>query len=143
MKKPMSFTTKKTIALLILVTFLASVFFGAFEMTHRSDGSMLGDCPFSFVETINCLQNTIASAVHHIFSYQSFLNITANFGLMAILALLLVSISLLFEFFIKPNLPDRLIKKRFQDSLQAFQSIRKITRWLSLFEHSPSQYLSA
>ena len=29
MKKPMSFTTKKTIALLILVTFLASVFFGA------------------------------------------------------------------------------------------------------------------
>lgn len=135
----MSPSFKKITILFVLTSFLVLVFFGVFTMIHESDGQMKGDCPFLPIETVNCLQDTITAVFHYISSYQSFLNTqvgsNVTLGLISLLLLVLVFVMYLKDF---SFLNGPLYFNRCYDSPPLLSGTRKIIRWLSLFEHSPS-----
>ncbi|OHB15249.1 MAG: hypothetical protein A2431_01770 [Candidatus Zambryskibacteria bacterium RIFOXYC1_FULL_39_10] len=136
----MSALFKKIIASLILVSFMSLLIFGIFTMIHNSDGQMLGQCPFSVADTSDCVQNTVASAIHYISSYQSFINVTIDYGLTILLASLFIFASVFLILFTGQNIFKYItfIKNRFYDYSPVFSSTRKIIHWLSLFENSPT-----
>ncbi|KKQ07328.1 MAG: hypothetical protein A3A96_03925 [Candidatus Zambryskibacteria bacterium RIFCSPLOWO2_01_FULL_39_39] len=131
---------KKIITLLILASFVMLLIFGIFTMIHSPDGQMLGECPFSFVGTANCIQNTLATAIHYLSSYQSFLNVTVDYGSMTLLVSLIIFAGLFSILFIDPNIfkLNSFIKRGSYDPPQISSEVRKIIRWLSLLENSPS-----
>jgi len=133
---------KKIATSFVLASFLVLVFFGVFTMIHESDGQMQGDCPFSLVETSDCLQDTIIAVFHYISSYQSFLNVTVYSGMTVVLISLLASVILLFITSQNIFKPLTLIKNCFYEPPSVSPTINKITHWLSLFENSPSIYIS-
>lgn len=136
----MSPVFKKIITSLVLASFLMVVFFSLGFMIHRPDGTMEGTCPLSSPsEESLCSQNTIFSALHHISAYQSLLNVQVSsnmtLGLLSLLLLVLVFIVSLRDF----SLLNRLLYfNRRSNSPLPLSGTRKIIRWLSLFEHSPS-----
>ena len=134
---------KKITAPLILVMFLVPLFFGALTMAHGSDGRMQGDCPFSSVGNVNCIQDTTTSALHHIFSYQSFFNVSVANELISLFALMFIALSLFFRFYIDKNVSNIFVKNRFYNFPPDNSYLRKMTGWLSLFENSPSAYMNA
>ena len=136
----MSPVFKKIIASLVLASFLMVLFFSLGFMIHRPDGTMEGTCPLSSPsEESLCSQNTIFSALHHISAYQSLLNVQVSssmtLGLISLLFLAIFFVISLRDF----NLLNRLLYfNRFDDTPSALPGTRKIIRWLSLFENSPS-----
>ena len=126
--------------MLTLVSFMMLVFLGLTAMTHEQNGQMQGGCPFSTFGASLCPQDTFAVVFHQIFAYQSLFSIPTQFGAaISIISLL----SVLFVAF-------ALVRARSLESSKSFEyirvvspsvaSYRKITRWLSLFENSPSVY---
>ncbi len=95
---------------------------------HPSDG-----CPFSAMSASLCPQNTVAMVLHHIATYQTFINIPipVNFGVWTMLVAT-VSLSLL-------KLPDR-VGIFYKFSPDPTNKI-KITRWLALHETSPTIFV--
>lgn len=136
----MSSLSKKIIGLLVLTSFLMVVFFSLGLMIHKPDGSMEGTCPLSSPsEESLCSQNTILSAIHHISAYQSLLNVQVNsnitLGLISLLLLVLIFVMSLRD----TDLINRLLYfNRFYNLPPPLSGARKIIRWLSLFENSPS-----
>jgi hypothetical protein len=136
----MSFSLKKIITALTLTSFLMVVFFSLTFMMHGSDGRMTGTCPLSSpAEESICSQNTILSAIHHISAYQSLLNTqvgsSITLGLISLLLLALAFVISLKDF----NLLNRLLYfNHLSNSPPPLSGTRKIIRWLSLFENSPS-----
>lgn len=134
--------SKKIISFVILVSFMVLVFFGLAIMMHGTDQSMPGDCPLSSVmgESL-CPQNTLALAVHHLATYQSFLQVTINIWTSIILVLLFVSF-ILFIYIKSPNQLGFLLRTNIHYNPPLISiEIRKIISWLSLFENSPSSYM--
>ena len=131
---------KKIITLLILASFVTLLIFGIFTMMHSPDGQMLSECPFSFVGTANCIQNTLATTIHHISSYQSFLNVTVDYGSITLLASLLIFAGLFSILFTDPDIfkLNAFVKRGSYNTPQISSGVRKIIRWLSLLENSPS-----
>ena len=131
---------KKIITSFILATFLMLVFFGALNMIHGNDGLMQGECPFSFAGTSSCIQNTVATAVHHISSYESFFNVTLVNTISVLLGFLLLLISLFLMPFFNQKIFEILlrVKNHVYNFVPVFQIEKKIIQWLSLFENSPS-----
>jgi hypothetical protein len=130
---------KKIIAALVLTSFLTVVIFSFAVMMQGPDGRMEGDCPFSVVGLSICPQDTVAVAIHHISAYQAFLNVSVSSGLTALILSLLLAVCAIFFIFIRSLLlgsPSFVCVPN--DSPPTGSSGRKITRWLSLFENSPS-----
>ncbi len=128
---------KHIIALFILASFMMFVFWGLMSMTHETNGHMRANCPpFSAFGTSLCSQDGFTAILHHISSYQSVFSVTAQFGTVALMLSLFLAFLLFIseELFVAPPIV-------FRYSAFVFSSIasrRKATRWLSLFENSPS-----
>jgi len=133
-----SFTFKKIATPLLLALFMMVALFGFAVMSHGSDGRMEGGCPFSNMGALLCPQDTLSEAIHHISAYHSFLNAPVNLGIIAlIIALLVVAyVAPTFSFHQLLYRPPVLVLYK---SPPFTSEDRKIKRWLSLFEHSPSR----
>lgn len=123
-----------------LAAFLMLVFFGFANMMHGSDGRMPGDCPFSAMGASLCPQDTLAVALHHIAAYQSFFSVPIHSGITALIIFLLLALSAVFILSISPPLfiPAARVSRAYNFPLSVSPD-RKIARWLSLLENSPSQ----
>ncbi|HEY9584196.1 MAG TPA: hypothetical protein VJI33_01250 [Candidatus Paceibacterota bacterium] len=134
---------KKISTALILVSFTAIALFSFAFMMSGADGEMPGDCPFSPMGVSLCPQNTVAVAIHHISSYQQFISVLLKSGInMFFFSLISVLMAVLFlAFYLSPPVFRPLLSRvRFRDNLPTNSRDKKITRWLSLFENSPSSY---
>ncbi len=135
---------KKIVASLVLTSFLAVIFLSFPMMMGAADGSMPEGCPFSATGVSLCPTDTVAMAAHHISVYQSFLMVTLHSEMALLLASLLLLAIAFLAFFIRPQLFTRPILAGIAfDSPPAEAGERKIMRWLSLFENSPSYAVSA
>ncbi|KKW17250.1 hypothetical protein A3C86_01340 [Candidatus Kaiserbacteria bacterium RIFCSPHIGHO2_02_FULL_49_16] len=127
----------KLLAALMLASLLAIVLFSFGTMTHNSSGSMEAGCPFTAMGVPLCPQDLVAAAVHHISAYQSLLNAPASSGMMALLiALLMLACGVFISLIRPPAFQPRRVRSLYNPSSSARD--RETTRWLSLFEHSPS-----
>ena len=129
----------KAVTLVTLLSLLAIVFFSFSFMARGADGQMQGDCPFSVVGGPLCPQDAFAAAVHHISAYQSFLNIIASSGVTALIVALVLAVCAAVAYSagllgFAPAPPARLFRIPPPSALPK----RKVLRWLSLFENSPS-----
>ena len=134
---------KKFIALTTLVSFLMVVFFSFSMLTHRESEWMQGVCPITQADQSLCIQGSASTVLNHISAYSSFINIQIVTSLtVLILMLILVFLNALGLF--SPFMPLGLKSVlNFYNSPLVSTYKRKITRWLSLFENSPSLILSA
>lgn len=135
----MQFVLRKIAVPLILASFLMTVFFGFSAMGYWPE-AMQGDCPFSSVMgTPSCPQNLFAMTLHHLSSYQSFLQAPAVPDLAALMSALLIAAGLLVITFYQPVLLGPPLRNRPASRvLPVSWRRRKMIRWLSLLEHSPS-----
>ncbi|MFA5831820.1 MAG: hypothetical protein WC878_08435 [Candidatus Paceibacterota bacterium] len=131
---------KKIGTLLLLVGFAGMAVFGLFVMDFAMGHDDMG-CIASRVsgnESV-CPMNLLQMAFHHISAFQAFTQSTVSqlFGIAFLFFLLLVLVP--FVFFKKLLFPPKIWGRAFWDWLNhsCFQQ-QKITRWLALFEHSPS-----
>jgi|SRR3989344_3321462 len=130
----------KSIYIFILTSFAVVALFGFSFMMHGSDGRMAGECPFLGAGISLCPQDALALIVHHVSAYQSFLNVSVDTGLtiLIVVSLFLSACALLVIFLHLPTLgPPASVFVAYDPPLVDSYS-RKITRWLSLFENSPS-----
>jgi len=130
---------KQSIAALILTSFLTIVFFSSAMMMRSSDGQMAGDCPFSTAAASPCPQGIAAAAVHHISEYETFLNVPVSpSAVISVLGALFALAAAIVIYFTLPLREPPTVGCFSHDSKPADLFNRKITRWLSLFENSPS-----
>ena len=134
----MSFISKKIAVPFILASFLMVALFGFVAMSYGSDGRMEGGCPFSATGATLCPQDALIVAMHHINAYQSFLNVPVDSTLILLMSVLLLAVYIL-VLIVRPLLfiiHTRL--NHFSHGPPLSARTRKITRWLSLLENSPS-----
>lgn len=134
----MPFISKKIVAPFILASFLMVALFGFVAMSYGPDGRMEGGCPFSATGATFCPQDALIVAMHHISAYQSFLNIPVDSAMLLLMSALFFAVYLL-VLIVRPllfTIPVRTNHLSHGPPLSA--RTRKITRWLSLFENSPS-----
>lgn len=137
----MKLQLEKIAAPLILAAFVLIALFGFAAMAHNPDGRMSGDCPFSVMGESLCPQNNLAVAIHHISASHSFLNVPVSFGLMVSLIAFLLTIAAIFAFSSSlPLFSLPALASGCSDSPPVYSRDRKIIRWLSLFENSPSRF---
>ena len=135
----MSLLFKKIIPFLILASFLTTIFFGFVTMMHGQDGHMSGDCLLSSTEVSFCPTDAVAMVAYHVSAYHSFLNVTTNLSFTALIALLLLVVFAILTFYVNSFSPNIFLSVRsISGSPPIVARDRKITRWLSLFENSPS-----
>lgn len=134
----MAFLLKKIAAPLILASFLMTAFFGFVAMSYGPDGRMQGDCPFSAAGRAACPQDAVAVALHHLSSYQSFLSAPIVPTITSLIIAWLVIVSGAFAFLFHPPFHRPLVPVLYH-STPFTSHDRKIKRWLSLFEYSPSR----
>lgn len=132
---------KKITAALVLASFVTIVFFSFIIMMHAPGAHGQNGCPFSTGVSF-CPQDAVALVTHHISAYQSFLNATIPSGTMTLLASLLLAafafaILYLGSFLFAP--PSLALAGITDGSPPVVSGDRKIIRWLSLFENSPSR----
>ena len=130
---------KRIIILFILISFLAVVFLGSTAMMRGPNGDMQGECPFSVLGAPLCAKGTLPAVFHHISAYQSFFNISTHSNIIILLFYLLLIASTIFIFFIDYFLynPPTHIRHVINSPPYIIHN-KKILRWLSLFENSPS-----
>lgn len=129
------------ITALVLASFLSVAFFSFNMMMQGPDGRMIGDCPFSALGASLCPQDTVAAAVHHISAYYAFLNVPVGSSFAALMiTLLLVAATLLVISIRTLLLGPPILATVLYDSPPPNAYSGKITRWLSLFENSPSHF---
>jgi len=123
---------KKIIVSLLLTSFLSVLFF-SLPMMGGMDGSMPEGCPFGATGVSLCPTDTVAMA------YQSFLTVTTQSGLLLLIIFLLSAVAVLLARFMHPLVVNSsaLARSAFA-SPPADPQQRKIARWLSLLEQSPS-----
>ena len=88
-----------------------------------------------------CPQDAVAAAIHHISAYQSFLNAVAGSGVMTLIVVLILAVCAALAYSTgllshAPPAPMRLF--RIPLSSPSPSPKRKVLRWLSLLENSPS-----
>lgn len=135
-----SSSTKKIFSSLALVAFLTLAIFSLNVMMRGSDGRMEGNCPFSTQGASLCSGDSLASVIHHISEYQASMNVPVGSSVTALVLMLLIALSIALLFSVRALLPRILAPVRYfyHRSTQVSFHPRKIARWLSLFENSPS-----
>jgi hypothetical protein len=130
---------KKIGTLLLLVGFAGMAVFGLFVMDFAMGHNDTG-CIASSVSggpTV-CPMSLLQMAFHHISAFQAF-SLAIVAGAFNVL-LALASLSLVFVFTRwLANAPPKFLRRiRRRENKFSYFQFQKITRWLSLFEHSPS-----
>ena len=136
---------QKIIAGLILTSFATVIFFSIPFMMHGSDSQMGGGCLFPSAGTALCPQTDFGSAIHHLTSFQSFLNVTTNQGMQGLIALMfflsfvaLVLVTFRASSWASPPLLKVAGHSHSRDLSPTIPFKEKETAWLSLLENSPS-----
>ena len=120
---------KHLTSLLLITGFIALSIFGITIINHQSDHPD-SDCPAYAINGAVCPTNIMEFVRHHLASLQVFSNtLTAPaFGLF--FASIFLSFILISIFF----LPQTRLRLKFKTDCR----LLRITRWLALFEHSPT-----
>jgi len=135
----MTLTPRQIISSLVLALFLIIALFGFAMMTHRPDGQMLEDCPFSAMGASFCPQDALALVLHHISAYQSSLVAFINYDVVIFTAFLLFIIGMAPSFLTGPPRVNPLAYTiGLRNAPPIVSGYRRIRNWLSLFENSPS-----
>ena len=132
---------KKLLSLLIITSVLVIGVFGFTSMNHGA--SHVTGCIASAVDNTPCPENIVAMSVHHIQAFISFFSVVPSIPFIFLLAFLLtVFLSIGFVYIKRQDsLLANLAFWRIQhDPERALTRPREITRWLSLFENSPSMH---
>lgn len=129
----------KLLSLLIITSVLVIGVFGFTSMNHGPNHAV--GCIASAVDNTPCPENIAAMSVHHIQAFISFFSVVPSTPFIFLLALLFAVFLSIRYFFIKRQ--DSLITNLAfwqvrHDPERELTRPRKITRWLSLFENSPS-----
>ncbi len=130
---------KKFLSLLIITSVLVIGVFGFTSMNHGA-GHATG-CIASAVDNTPCPENITAMSVHHIQAFISFFSVVPSIPFIFLLTLLFAVFLSVGFIFTKPqdSLLANLAFWRIQhDPERELTRSREITRWLSLFENSPS-----
>ncbi|MBI2409625.1 hypothetical protein HYV30_01110 [Candidatus Kaiserbacteria bacterium] len=129
----MDLASKKFVAPLALAVFLFAALFGFAAMgAHMQEG-----CSLIVSGAAPCPENIVAVAVHHLSAYQTFSHVPLDFGVLFLLEILLFAAFAAAVFKISP--PLAAVPAYFPHGPpQSILSRQKLTRWLSLLEHSPS-----
>lgn len=131
----------KILSLLLIASVLVIGVLGFGSMNHGTGQAT--SCIASVVDITTCPENIVSMSVHHIQAFVSFFNVVPSIQFIFLLALLLavlLSMGYLFTNLQDSHLTD-LISWWFQhDPERQLARPREITRWLSLFENSPSLY---
>lgn len=134
----MSFSLQRIGAALVLMSFLTLTLLSFSVMMHESDGRMQGDCPFSAAGVPSCPSDALSAAIHHISAYQSLLGVTGGSGTTVSIVALLLFLFAALIFSIRAPLRRPPILGGYCYHPSPSSPARKIMRWLSLFENSPS-----
>lgn len=130
--------TKPT-SLLLLISVLVLGIFSFTSMSHGADYSV--GCIASIVSNTSCPENIVEISVHHIQAFVSFFSAVPSVSLISLLALLF-TLFLSAGFFLKQRKDFGIIypelRQYRRDPERFIVRPRRITRWLSLFENSPS-----
>lgn len=132
---------KKLLSLLIITSVLVIGVFGFTSMNHGTNHTT--GCIASAVDNTPCPENIAAMSVHHIQAFVSFFSVIPSIPFIFLLAFLLaVFLSIGFVYIKRQDsLLANLAFWRIQhDPERALTRPREITRWLSLFENSPSMH---
>jgi hypothetical protein len=106
-------------------------------MSFDPVNKMAGDCPFSAMGNSMCPQDISAAALHHIEAYSAFLSVPVPDFVSVVIALLILAGFILF--FITQSIFGPPVELAFTDvSHPKYQKDKKLIKWLSLFENSPS-----
>lgn len=130
--------SKGIVAPFMLVSFLMVALFGFVAMSYGPDGRMQGSCLFSATGMAFCPQDALVVARHHISAYQSFFNVPAHSAAMILISALLLAACIVAFAVRSPLFKPPVLTNHFPYSPPVSARTRKITRWLSLLEHSPS-----
>ena len=129
----------KILSFLIIISVLVIGVFGFTSMNH-GEGHFTG-CIALSVDNTPCLENIAAMSVHHIQALVSFFSVVPSIPLVFLLVLLF-SLFLSTRFiYIKYRdliLTNLVFGRVRHDPERQLNRPRKITRWLSLLENSPS-----
>lgn len=128
----------KYIALLLFIGFITISFWSLPLAMHGSDGLMKNDCPFSAVETTLCLGNALTLAFHHISAYQSFFSAPVSSNVTILIISLLLAAWAILTLFVNQLLFNRRAFIIRSYNAPPVSLDRKLSRWLSLLENSPS-----
>ncbi|MBI5470555.1 hypothetical protein HY968_04545 [Candidatus Kaiserbacteria bacterium] len=127
---------RRALGITILAAFVFVALFGLILMMDGSNGRMQGDCPFSVMGVPLCPQDTQAAVIHHLSSFQSFLSVPVP---VTTLTPVLAFAALIFlVFLIDPPWVRPVAFPEYFYHTPLVSRGRKITRWLSLLENSPS-----
>ena len=131
---------KQFLSLLLLASFLAIVLFSFATMVHGADGSMSGDCPFTIPSGATlCPQDSLSMVGYHIGALRAFLGIPAVFMLVLLISVIWVGYFALFSLLSPPSSnPDLFSRSLYGYLSEILSPGRKLSRWLSLLEHSPA-----
>ncbi len=128
----------KLLSLLIITSVLVIGVFGFISMNHGTNHAV--GCIASAVDNTSCPENIVAMSVHHIQVFISFFSVVPSIPFIFLLALLFavfISAGFLYIRHRDSILASRLLWRVRPDPERQLRP-RKITRWLSLFENSPS-----
>ena len=127
----------KLLSLLLLTSILAIGIFGFASMSHN-DGHSTG-CVASTIDNTQCPENIVEMSVHHIQAYLTFFSVILTtpilLSILILVFLMLVGFSAKLAGFQYAGVDRRLIRKKLEIKVSI---LRKLIRWLSLFENSPS-----
>ena len=129
----------KLLSLLIIASVLVIGVFGFTSMNHGVN--YVTGCTASTIDNTPCPENITAMSVHHIQAFISFFSVAPSVPFISILALLFAVCLSVGFFYIKHRdsiLDSRLLWRVRPDPERQLSHPRKITRWLSLFENSPT-----
>lgn len=128
----------RTIALILALAFASMAGLGFMAMSHASDHSG-SNCLASLLDSADCPRSVLSAAAHHMSAYRSLSNgrVTLIFAELALmLAAALVALWWLRASY-RPEPSLALIRIDYRPAHPGGD--RKTARWLSLFEHSPSE----
>lgn len=129
----------KYLSLLLLISVLVIGVFGFTSMNHGADHSV--GCIASAVDNTPCPENITEMSIHHIQAFVSFFSAVPSVPLIFLLGFLcLAVIGVRFLLKQRENYAFAYLKFRQyrRDPEHLIVRPRKITRWLSLLENSPS-----
>jgi hypothetical protein len=112
--------------------------FGFTSMNHGPNQAV--GCVASAVDNTPCPENIVAMSVHHIQAFITFFGVIPSVPFIFLLALLFAVFLGIGFLYIKQSdsLLNRILWRIRHDPERQLVHPRKITRWLSLFENSPS-----
>ncbi len=131
--------TKKLLSLLIIISVLVIGVFG-FTMINHGAGHVAG-CIASAVDNTPCPENIVAMLTHHIQAFVSFFSVIPSIPFIFLLTLffaLFLSAGFLYIKHRDLILSNLVFWRVRLDPERQLSRPRKITRWLSLLENSPS-----